>query len=128
MKIKILEMFESRFFNEYDESHDYRYALSESTDWDSVTEDEYEILKKWALEHNNDYRNKEKIVILKEHPVSIPNTIKEYLKKASEETKRKEELQNKKMARLAKKKETIIKKQEEEEKQLLKKLQEKYEN
>ena len=103
------------------EYSDYSVVINSITHWSEVTEEEFQLLKKYQY-NNSDIQVLERLDV----GDMIPNTVEEYLQKArTEEEKRiKAETEKKRKAEAARLKK--LAKTEAEEKDLLKKLMEKH--
>jgi len=120
MKVKIIEIY-PRTFDYSDNDYGYYqtltfYSVADSTNWDEVTEGEYQILKDWADNRNSKSKENNKVLIVTESGVSPPKAIKDYLAYIKEEkikaAKSQEEAAAKKLlADKAKKQKSLAKKQ-----------------
>lgn len=125
MKIKILEVYEHQFTD--DNCYNNLYTVNETTDWDEVTDEEFQILLKWACEHNMAYNRSTRYVILTEKHISIPRTVKAFVERAARVQREKEETQRKKEEQEAKRQKTVRQRKEAKERKLLEDLKSKYE-
>jgi len=125
MKVKILELYPKTI-----ESYDYDdynsttfYSVSDSTQWDEVTEEEFETLKKWADWQNGSAKTATKIVIATETNISPPRSIKEYLEYVAEETAKRDKKEATDAAKRAEQAKVRLEKSLERKKKQLAKLQ-----
>lgn len=125
-RVKILEIFEHTYHN--DDYGDHYYSLGDTTEWDDVTDEQLENLKKWAHDKNSQYNIKSKIVVVTEKEVDIPKTIKEFLAKIERDVKEQQEKEQKQKEAVTKRLKTLESKKKEKEKKLLKELQKKYDS
>lgn len=124
VRVKILEVIEHEC--QYDE-YNYCgsiYTSGDMTDWECVTEQELDILKKWS----NDNRNSgAKFVIISEYNISPKKTVSDYIRKIEEKNAIKAEKEKKKLEKEEKKKKkTLELNKQAKEKKLLEELQNKY--
>lgn len=80
MKIRILEVYGHEY---YEDSYSNQcYHLSDTTEWENVTEDELAALILWANKENSfSYKNR-KIVIVTESMFEVKKIVADYLKQA----------------------------------------------
>lgn len=100
MKVRILEIIGTDY-NDYDYTNTI-YSLDNITDWEDVTEEEYEALALWVEDENSKGYYGRKTFLISEKMLNYKLTIASYLEKAKE---KKEKL----LQQEAKKKEAAIK-------------------
>ena len=125
MKIKIFEVYCHVFAD--DNFYQKHYDLFSQTDWEEVTDDEFDTLFHWANTKNNVYEAKFHTLIIKEKDVNIPTTIRKYLELIEKEKLKKEEEGKLRKEKYDKANQIAIKKKEQKEKKLLEELKTKYE-
>jgi len=119
-KVKILEI-----YGEYCDSCDVKPLTENITDWEEVTDKEYQMLKDWVCNKNNYHYRKIDKYILAVYSLPSLNTklvIKDFLKR----TKEKKERELKKKQTTEKRKATMARKKRERELKQLKELEKKY--
>lgn len=133
MKIKMLEMYVANCDCDDSYSSSSFYYPHDCTDWDEVTEEDLNYLKKWVQNQNNNIRRcyqsdpYTKYIIITESQVSAKQIVKDYLEKAKKEIQEKEEKERKKKEKLEKRNKTLSDKKKKEEMALLEELKAKYE-
>lgn len=126
MLIKILQVVNSQYYND-DYYQDTYWPQLITTDWENISEEEYDRLLRWVHRQNNKSTTNVKYVILINNPdLTAPKCLADYKKILDNEEKaakiRKDEIERKKELR----KKKLESKRAKEELELLRKLQEKY--
>lgn len=124
MKIKILELYE-HIGSQDDYSESY-YSVTDSVGWDEVTDEEFDILRKWIQNKNNTNKNHTRWVIVKECDIKIPRILKDVVQLAKQQEEARLLEEEKRIKAADKREDTYRKKREAKEKRELAKLQEKY--
>lgn len=132
-KVKVFAVYCNYVHGEYGDIIPYDKRISQSSDWESVTEEEFELLKKWCKKHTAyNYATGEPpdvdYIVVEKVDASPKIMIKEALDDIKQEEVKKKE--QKKIAAEKRKKREDKKKQKEEKKELklLADLNKKYEN
>src|SRR4051812_23115334 len=117
MKIKLIEY--------HGGNYDYTdiLRLANVTDWDDVTNEEYDALKWWISNIRNC-----RLIMLEEKDVKndLPQIVKDYVKRAKAEKEKADELLRKKMEKEKKRQESLKNKKILKERAMLEELQRKY--
>ncbi len=135
-KIKIIEL----QGHSYIEEHGLPlYHVWGFTEWEEVSEEDYQALQQWVYAHNQNYDSYDKkFMMVEEKRLDIPATVQEYVEKARVVKAKDDERKAKMNAKIQKREEARFKrleknkdkeeaKEEAKEKALLEKLRLKYE-
>jgi len=117
MKIKILKI-----IGHYDDTDDYQTEL-QPTEWDEVSKETYKKLVIWVKNKNRTVFADEKYVIVCESPITIPETISDYVKMMETQ----EKIEKKKQAASDKRAATVKKNKEKRERAKYEKMRKKFE-
>lgn len=125
MKVKILELYPKTIESYNDDYYSVTtyYSVSDSTQWDEVSEEEFGTLKEWANWQNCSTKKATKIVIATETNISPPRAIKEYLAYVAEETKKRDKKEAESAAKYAAQQKNKLEKSLERKTKQLAKLQ-----
>lgn len=125
MKIKIIS-YESHGCCSGD-CYDEHWVVGGVTDWDDVSEPQYQLLREWTREQNRNHPTGTQYVIYRQEAANAPQRIQEYLDLIEE--RKKLERQRRDTAKARKRQRELAKKQEREQLELaqLAELKAKYE-
>ena len=127
VKIKIIEIYGTTVYDKYGNDIDFNQFVQNDSDWDNVTETEFEQLKLWTDEQNRTSHRDGRQYFIATPYVRKPKLIlREYYEKLKKIADEKAAKEQKKKDRETKRIATIAKKQKEKELRLLKELQSKY--
>lgn len=125
MKIKILKVYsDNAQCDEYNYAgHYYTINDKDSTDWEEVTKEEFDILRQWARSNSDGYFS---YAIICESDIKPHPLVKEIIAKAKIEQDRLNKQEAVRKYKTAKRKETLRIKKENKEKALLAELEKKF--
>ncbi len=133
-KIKIIEL---TGYEEYDEDYCHGptiYSLAAITDWDEVSDEDFEAIRFWANAQNRNKYGGGKVVLLEEKKPNYPKIVSEYIEKARDEKKKQAELELRQAEKTRKRElaaearqRKLKAKKEAEEKAVFEKLKQKFE-